>query len=131
MIEDQIPEEAVGRLSVIDPIPDEREWLEAVQTAVRKEEDFPEGRKLRNTDSSGSASSGNRKGNEPTAAVVKKPKYTAKENRIYQVKKKEERAVKKPAAPRQVIMHRVWANAHTCIDQTEIDEWKAKKQCTS
>ena len=34
MIEDQIPEEAVSRLSMIDPIPDEREWLEAVRPAV-------------------------------------------------------------------------------------------------
>ena len=82
MIEDQIPEEGVRRLSMIDPIPDEREWLEAVQTAVRKEEDLQEGRKLKNTDSSGSASSGKRKGKEQTAVVVKKPKYTAKEKRV-------------------------------------------------
>ena len=34
MIEDQIPEEAVRRFSMIDPIPDEREWLEAVRPAV-------------------------------------------------------------------------------------------------
>ena len=40
MIEDQIPEEAVRRLSMIDPIPDEREWLEAVRAAVQKEEEF-------------------------------------------------------------------------------------------
>ena len=130
MIEEQIPEEAVRRLSMIDPIPDEREWLEAVRTAVRKEEDFQEGRKLKNTDSSRSASSGKRKRNEQTAVVVKKPKYTAKEKRVYQAKKKEEKAAKKPAAPRQEIMHRVWADAHTGIDQKEIDERKAKKQCT-
>ena len=130
MIEDQIPEEAVRRLSMIDPIPDEREWLEAVRSAVRKEEAFQEGRKLKNTDSSGSASSGKRKRNQQTAAVVKKPKYTAKEKRVYQAKKKEEKAARKPAAPRQEIMHRVWADAHTGIDQTEIDKRKAKKQCT-
>ena len=53
MIEHHIPDEAVSRLSMIDPIPDEREWLEAVWTAVRKEEDFQEGRNLKNTDSSG------------------------------------------------------------------------------
>ena len=130
MIEDQIPEEAVRRLSMINPIPDEREWLEAVRTAVRKEEDFQEGRKLKNTDSSGSASSGKRKRTEPTPTVVKKPKYTAKEKRVYQAKKKDEKAARKPAAPRQEIMHRVWADAHTGIDQKEIDERKAKKQCT-
>ena len=131
MIEDQIPEEAVRRLSMIAPIPDEREWLEAVRTAVRKEEDFQEGRKLKNTDSSESASSGKRKRKEPMAvAVVKKPKYTAKEKRAYQARKKVERAAKKPAAPWQEIMHRVWADAHKGIDQKEIDEWKAKKQYT-
>ena len=37
---------------------------------------------------------------------------------------------KKPAAPWQKIMHRVWADVHTRIDQKENDEWKAKKQCT-
>ena len=58
MIEHQIPDEAVSRLSMIDPIPDEREWLEAVWSAVQKEEDFQEGRKIKNTESSGSASSG-------------------------------------------------------------------------
>ena len=129
-IEDQIPEEAVRRLSMIDPVPDERERLEAVQTAVRKEDDFQDGRKLKNADSSESASSGKRKRNEPTAATAKKPKYTTKEKRVYQVKKKEERAAKKPVAPRQEIMHRVWADAHTGIDQKEIDERKARKQCT-
>ena len=40
MIEDQIPEEAVRRLSLIYLIPDEWEWLEALWTAVRKKEDF-------------------------------------------------------------------------------------------
>ena len=129
MIEDPILEEAVRWLSMIDPIPDERDWLEAVRTAVRKEEDFQEGRKLKNTDSSGSASSGKRKRNKQTAVVVKKPKYTTKEKSVYQAKKKEEKAARKPAAPRQEIMHRVWADAHTVIDQKEIDERKAKKQC--
>ena len=130
MIEDQSPEEAVRRLSMIDPMPDEREWLEAVRTAVRKVEDFQEGRKLKNSDSSGSASSGKKKRNEPTAVVIKKPKYTAKEKRVYEAKKRVERALKKPAAPRREIMHRVWANADTGIDQKESDERKAKEQCT-
>ena len=130
LIEDQIPEEAISRLSMIDSIPVKREWLEAVRTGVPKEEDFQEGRKLKYPDSSGSSSSGKRKRNEPTAAVIKKPKYTAKEKRVYQAKRKEERAAKKPAAHRQKIMHRVWADAHTGIDQKEIDDWKAKEQCT-
>ena len=117
-------------MSMMDPIADDRQWLEAVRTASRAEEDFVEGRKLRHGDSSGLASSGKRKQNEPTAAVVKKPKYTAKEKWVYQARKKEETAAKKPAAPRQEIMHGVWADAHTGIDQKAIDERKAKKQCT-
>ena len=55
IIEDQIPEEAVRRMSIIDPIPDERERLETVRNVVRNQEDFQQGRKLKNTDSSGSA----------------------------------------------------------------------------
>ena len=92
MIDDQIPDEAVRRMSMMDPIADDREWLEAVRTASMAEEDFVQGRKLRPRDFSGSASSGNLKRNEPTAAVVKKPKYTAKEKRVYEAKKKEEKA---------------------------------------
>ena len=81
-------------------------------------------------DSSGSASSGKRKRNEQMTAVVKKPKYTAKEKRVFQVKRKEERAAKKPVAPRQEIMHRVWAEVDTGIDKNKINERKAEKQCT-
>ena len=130
MIHDQIPEEAVRRMSMMDPIADDREWLEAVRTASTAEKDFAEGRKLGHGDSSGPGSGGKRKQNEQTMTTAKKPKYTAKEKRVYQAKKKEEKAAKKPAAPGQEIMHRVWADAHTGIDQKEIDERKAKKQCT-
>ena len=72
MIDDQIPDEAVRRMSMMDPIADDREWLEAVRTGSKTEEDFIEGRTLRHRDSSGSASSGKRKRNEPRAGVVKK-----------------------------------------------------------
>ena len=130
MIDDQIPDEAVRRMSMMDPIAGDREWLEAVRTASKTEEDFVEGRKLRHGDSSGSASSGKRKRNEPTVTTATKPKYTAKEKRVYQAKKKEDKAARKPVAPRQEIMHRVSDDAHTGIDQKEIDERKAKKQCT-
>ena len=115
---------------MIDTIPDEREWLEAIRRGVRKEEDFQEERKLKNNDSFGSASSGKRKRNEPTAAVVEKPKHTAKEKRVYQATKKEEKVVNKPAAPRQDIVHMVWSDAHTGIDQKEMDDRKDKKECT-
>jgi len=50
------------------------------------------------------------------------PKYTAKEKRVYQAKKKEEKVERGKAAPQQKIMHRVWANAHTGIDQKIVDE---------
>ena len=87
MIDDQIPDEAVRRMSMMDPIADDREWLEAVLTASKAEEEFVEGGKLRHEEFSGSASSGKRKRNEPTAAVIKKPKYTAKEKRVYEARK--------------------------------------------
>ena len=74
MIDDQIPDEAVRRMSMMDPIADDREWLEAVRTASKAEEDFVEGRKLRHGDSSGSGSSGKRKRDEPTVATAKEPK---------------------------------------------------------
>ena len=125
IIDDQIPEEAVRRMSMMDPNADDREWLEAVRTASKAEEDFVKAKKFRHGDSSGSASCGKRKRNEPTLTTAKKPKYTTKEKRVYQARKKEEKAAKKPAAPRQEIMHRVWADAHTGIDQKEINERKA------
>jgi len=62
--------------------------------------------------------------------IKKKPKYTSKEKRVYHAKKKEEKVEKGKAAPRQKIMHRVWADAHTGIDQKIGDERKAKGQCT-
>ena len=49
-IEDQIPDDAVRRMSMMDTIADDREWLEAVRTASKAEEDFIEGRKLRHGD---------------------------------------------------------------------------------
>ena len=130
LIDDQIPEEAVRRMSMTDSITNDREWLEAVRMASKAEEDFVKGRKLRNGDSSGLASSGKWKRNELAETTAKKPKYRAKEKRVYEAKKKEEKAAKEPAAPRQKIMHRVWGLAHTGIHQKEIDEWKAKGQCT-
>ena len=58
--------------------------------------------------------------------TAKKPKYTVKEKSVYQAKNKEEKPARKPAAARQEIIHRVWADAHTGIDQKEIDEEKAR-----
>ena len=40
-----ILDEAVRRMSMMDSIADNREWLEAVRTASKAEEDFVEGTK--------------------------------------------------------------------------------------
>jgi len=39
-------------------------------------------------------------------------------------------AEKGKAAPRQKIMHRVWADTQSGIDEKEVDERKARGQCT-
>ena len=93
---------------------EDQDWIEALRQAVRDEEDFQEGKWLKDNNISGSNSSGKRKHNEPTTAkTTKKPKYTAKEKRVYQAKKNEEKVDKGKAAPRQKIMHRVWGDART------------------
>ena len=51
MIDDQIPDEGVRRMSMMDPIAEDREWLDAVRTPSKAEEDFVERRKLRQGDS--------------------------------------------------------------------------------
>jgi len=110
---------------------DDRGWIEGLPQAVCDEDDFREGKRLKDINFSRSNSSGKRKCDEPkTAKTTKKPKYTAKEKRVYQGKKKEEQVDKGKAAPRQKIMHRVCANAHTGIDQKVVEERKAKGQCT-
>ena len=64
-------------------------------------------------------------------ATAKKSKYTTKEKRAYQAAKKAAAKVKKETAvPRKKIIHRVWKTAQEGIDQKEIDERKAKGQCT-
>jgi len=131
LITDQIPDEAVRRISMHQEYADDRVWTEALRQAVRDEEDFQEGKRLKDNNVSGSNSSGKRKRDEPIATkTTKKPKYTAKEKRVYQAKKKKEKVEKGKAAPRQKIMHRVWADAHTGIDQNIVNERKAKGQCT-
>jgi len=128
---DQIPDEAVRRISMHHEYADDRDWIEPLRQAVRDEEDSQEGKRLKDNNFWGSNSSGKRKRDEPiTAKTTKKPKYTTKEKRLYQAKKKEEKVDKGKVAPRQQIMHTVWANAHTGIDQKVVDERKGKGQCT-
>jgi len=131
LIRDQILDEAVRRMSMHQEYADERDWIEALRQAIRDEEDFQEGKRLKDNNFSGSNSSGKRKREELTTTnITKKVKCTAKEKRVYQAKKKEEKVKKEKAAPRQKMMHRVWAYAHTGIDQKIVDERKAKGQCT-
>ena len=108
---------------------DDREWLEALRKAVKDEEDLQERRKLKGNSFGTLAQK--RKAPEQVTAAAKKPKYTAKEKRVYQAAKKAAAKVKKEtAAPRKKIIYRVWKTAHEGIDQKEIDERKAKGQCT-
>jgi len=55
------------------------------------------------------------------AKPTKKHKVTAKEKRVYQDKKKEEKGDKGNVAPQEKIMQRVWAITHTGIDQEIFD----------
>jgi len=111
---------------------DDRDWRGALGQAFRDEEDFQEGKMLKDTKFSGLNSSGKRKRDEPiTTKTTKKAKYTAKEKRVYQAKKKEEKVEKGKAAPWQKMMHQVWADAHTSIDQKRVDKRKAKGHCTT
>ena len=72
-----------------------------------------------------------RKAPEQATATAKKPKCTAKEQRVYQAAKKEAaKAKQETAAPRKKIIHRVWKTAHEGIDQKEIDDRKANGQFT-
>jgi len=87
-IREQIPDEAVQRMSMHQEYVDDRDWIEALRPAVRDEEDFLEGTTPQYNSFSGSHSSGNRKRNEPTTAkITKNWKYTTKEKRVYQAKK--------------------------------------------
>ena len=80
---------------------------------------------------SGSNSNGQRQSDEPiTAKATTKPKKTAKEKRVYQAKKNEEKGEKEKTAPLPKIMLRVWADAQTGIDGMVADERKANRQCT-
>ena len=129
IVDDQVPEEAIRRMSMQQEYIDDREWLRALRKAVKDEEDLKERRKLK-ANSFGTVAQ-KRKAPEQATAMVKKPKYTAKEKRVYHAAKKEEAKVKKEtAAPRNKIIHRVWKTAQEGIDQKQIDERNAKGQCT-
>jgi len=128
----QIPDEAVRRISMHEEYTDDKDWIEAIRQVVSDEDYFQQGKRLKDNNFLWSNSIGKRKQDEPTTAkTAKKPKYTAKEKRVYQAKTKEEKVDKGKAAPRQKIMHWVWADAQTSINQKRVDERKGKGQCTT
>jgi len=117
-IRDEIPDEAMRRMSMHQQYADNRDWIEALRPEVRDEDDFQEGKWFKAKNFWGSNSRGKTQGDEPTTGIkTKKPKYRAKEKRVYQAKKEEEKVDKGKAVPVQKIMHRVLADAQTCIDQ--------------
>jgi len=54
LITDQIPHEAGGRMSMHQETADDPDWIEAPGQAVRDDEDFPEGKRLKDNNFSGS-----------------------------------------------------------------------------
>jgi len=68
LIRDQIPQEAVWRMTMQEEYPDDSDWIEALRQAVRDEEDFQGGKRLKDNNFSGSNSSGKRKRDELTTA---------------------------------------------------------------
>jgi len=130
-IRDPIRDEAVRRMAMHQEYADDRDWIEALRQAGRDEEDFKEGKRLKENNFRGSNSSGKRKREKPTRSkTTKTSKYTAKEKRVYQAKKKEEMLEKGKAGPQEKIIHRIWADTHPSIDQKIGDERKGKWQCT-
>jgi len=134
MIEDELPVEAVRRLSHREYI-DDGEWLEAVRTVTRAEEDFKERKDLRGGGPSGTTRGEKRKfeDSKPTvAAKGAKKQYTATDKAAYQKKKAGERKVKKEGsvAPTGEVRHMVWAEAHQGVDQKVVDKRKSDNECT-
>jgi len=106
LIRDQIPDEAVPRMSMHREYADDRDWIEAPRQAVPDEEGFQEGKRLKDNNFSGLNSRGTMRRDEPrTAQTTKKLKDTTKEKRVYQVKKKEQKVDKGKATPRRKIIH--------------------------
>ena len=58
---DHIPDEAVRRMSMNQEYADDRYWIEALPQAVRDEQDFQEGKRLKDNNFLRSNSSGKRK----------------------------------------------------------------------
>jgi len=134
MIEDELPIEALRRLSHREYV-DDGEWLEAVRTVTRAEEDFKERKALRGGGPSGTRRGEKRKfeDSKPTVAAKRvKKQYTATEKAAYHKKKAGERKTKKEGsvAPTGEVRHRVWSEAHQGVDQKVVDKRKSDNECT-
>jgi len=134
MIADQLPIEALRRLSHREYV-DDGEWLEAVRTVTRAEEDFKERKDLRGGGHSGTTRGEKRRfeDSKPTVAAKRvKKQYTATEKAAYQKKKAGERKVKKEGsvAPKGEVRHTVWSEAHQGVDQKVVDKRKSHNECT-
>jgi len=125
IIEDELPIEALQGLSHREYV-DHGEWLEAVRTVTRAEEDFNERKDLRGGGPSGTTrgDKGKLEDSKPTVAAKRvKKQYTATEKAAYQKKKAGERKVEKEGsvAPTGEVRHTVWAEAHQGVDQKVVD----------
>jgi len=134
MIEDELPVEALRWLSHREYV-DDGEWLEAVRTVTRAEEDFKERKNLRGGGPSSTTQGEKRKfeDSKPTVAAKRvKKQYTATEKAAYQKKKAGERKVKKEGsvAPKGEVKHTVWSEAHQCVNQKVVDKRKSDNYCT-
>jgi len=132
MIEDELPVEALRRLSHREYV-DHGEWLEAVRTVTRAEEDFKETKDLQGGGPSGATRGEKRKfeDSKPTVTAKRvKRQYTAKEKADYQKRKAGERKGKKEGsvAPAEEVKHKVWAEAHQGVDQKVVDKRKSDNE---
>jgi len=133
MIEDELPIEALRRLSYREYV-DDGEWVEAVRTVTGAEEDFKERKDLRGGSPSGATQGEKRKfeDSRPTVPAKRvKKQYTATEKGAYQKKKAGEKQVKKEGsvAPTGDVRHTVWSEAHQGGDQKVVDKRKSDNKC--
>ena len=134
MIVDEIREDALRRLSHREYV-DDGEWLEAVRTITRMEEDFKEQKSLLVGGASGVTQGEKRKFKDWKPTVNRKrvkKQYMAKEVADYKKEKAGERKVKKEGwvAPAGEIKNRVWAEAPEGVDQKVVNSGKSNNQCT-
>ena len=106
---------------------DDGEWLEAVRTITRRQEDFKQQKGLRGGGSSGATSGEKRKfadSKPPVTAKRLKKQYTPKAKAVYKAKKAGERRVKngESVALAGEVNHTLWAAAHQGVIQKVLDQ---------